>query len=70
MDNKEYLTNEERQAIKTLNFVASFDGIITDESEIRYILNQGVEKFIPNKRRHLVSITDTAYPIRIKIKKS
>jgi flagellar assembly factor FliW len=63
---KEFLTNEEKQAIKVLNFIATYDGIIQSEDEIKYLLKQGIEKFIPKKRRHLVSITETAYPVRIK----
>jgi hypothetical protein len=63
---KEFLTNEEKQAIKVLNFIATYDGVIKSEDEIKYLLKQGIEKFIPKKRRHLVSITETAYPIRIK----
>ena len=35
-------------------------------SLIKFLLKQGIEKFIPKKRRHLVSITETAYPVRIK----
>jgi hypothetical protein len=61
-----YLTDQEKQAIKVLNFIAEHDGIIQSEDEIRFILNRGIEKFIPKSRRHLVSITKTAYPIRIK----
>ena len=63
---KEFLTNEEKQAIKVLNFIATYDGVIQSDDEIKYLLKQGIEKFIPKKRRHLVSITETAYPIRIK----
>ena len=63
---KEFLTTEEKQAIKVLNFVSTYDGVIQSEDEIKYLLKQGIEKFIPKKRRHLVSITETAYPIRIK----
>ena len=63
---KEFLTNEEKQAIKVLNFIATYDGVIEDEEEIKYLLKQGIEKFIPKNRRHLVSITETAYPVRIK----
>ena len=63
---KEFLTNEEKQAIKVLNFIATYDGVIESEDEIKYLLKQGIEKFIPKKRRHLVSITKTAYPVRIK----
>ncbi len=60
------LTEKEKQSIRVLNYIATFDGVIEDETEIKYLLNRGIEKFIPNKRRHLVSITETAYPIRIK----
>ncbi len=63
---KEFLTNEEKQAIKVLNFIATYDGVIQSDDEIKYLLKQGIEKFIPKKRRHLVSITETAYPVRIK----
>ncbi len=60
------LTQNEKQAIRTLNYIATFDGIIVDEEEIKYLLQSGIDKFIPKKRRHLVSITETAYPVRIK----
>lgn len=60
------LTNEEKQAIKVLNFIATYDGVIESEDEIKYLLKQGIEKFIPKEHRHLVSITETAYPVRIK----
>ena len=63
---REFLTNEEKQAIKVLNFIATYDGVIQSEVEIKFLLKQGIEKFIPKKRRHLVSITETAYPVRIK----
>ena len=43
-----------------------FDGVIESEDEIKYLLNEGIKKFITPKRQHLVSITETAYPIRIK----
>lgn len=62
----ESLTEKEKQSIRTLNYVATFDGIITDENEIRFILELGIKKFISKKRQHLVSITENAYPIRIK----
>lgn len=64
---QEILTDNEKQAIKVLNFAAAYDGIITSEDDIRYILNAGIKKFIPNKRRHLVRITKYSYPIRIEI---
>lgn len=62
---KDYLTDEEKQAIKVLNFTATHDGIIQSEDDIKYLLNRGIEKFIPKKRRHLVYIAET-YPIKIK----
>lgn len=60
------LTDKEKQSIKTLNYIATFDGVIESEDEIKYLLNEGIKKFITPKRQHLVSITETAYPIRIK----
>ena len=60
------LTDKEKQSIRTLNYIATFDGIIESEDEIKYLLNEGIKKFITPKRQHLVSITETAYPIRIK----
>lgn len=62
----EFLTNKEKQSINVLNFIATYDGLIQSEDEIKYLLRQGIEKFIAKKRRHLVYITETAYPIRIK----
>jgi hypothetical protein len=61
----EVLTDKERQSIRTLNFIATYDGIL-DDTSIRVLLNEGIKKFISLKRQHLVSITETAYPIRIK----
>jgi len=66
MENTDFLTDQEKQAIKILNFQATFDGIVTSEDDIKFILEQGIKKFIAKKRQHLVSITKTAYPIRIK----
>jgi len=63
------LTNKEKNSIKTLNYIATFDGIIKSEEEIKYILMKGIEKFISPNRQHLVSITQTAYPIKIKYEK-
>jgi len=60
------LTDKEKQSIRTLNYIATFDGVIESEDEIKYLLNEGIKKFITPKRQHLVSITETAYPIRIK----
>lgn len=62
----DFLTNEEKQSIKVLNFIATYDGVIQSEDQIKYLLKQGIEKFIPKKRRHLVSIIETTYPIKIK----
>lgn len=64
-----FLTTAEKQSIKTLNYVATFDGIIENEDDIRTLLDYGIKKFIPKSRQHLVAITETAYPIRIKILK-
>ena len=61
------LTNEEKKAIKVLNFVATFDGVIEDAVCIEYLLNEGIKKFIPKKRQHLVSVNESVYPIRIVI---
>jgi transaldolase len=60
------LTEKEKQSIRTLNFIAEFDGIIEKEEDIKYLLNEGIKKFIAPKRQYLVSLTETAYPIRIK----
>ena len=60
------LNNTEKQSIKALNFIATFDGIIKSEDEIKYMLQKGIEKFVSKRRQHLCSITETAYPIRIK----
>lgn len=68
-DEKEFLTNEEKHAVKVLNHIALYDGIIRDENDIIFLLEKGIEKFIPKKRRHLVSIAKTAYPIKIVVKK-
>lgn len=66
MKNTETLTSEEKAIIKVLNFTATFDGIITSQDDIKFLLQNGIERFIPKKRQHLVSITETAYPIKIK----
>ena len=66
---EQYLTDKEKQSIKVLNFIASFDGIIQSEHDIEYLLIEGIMKFIPKKRMHLVSISQKSYPIQIKIKK-
>lgn len=61
----DFLTNEEKQTIKVLNFIAKYDGVLTEDEEIKFLLNEGIEKFIAPKRQHLVSISRTSYPIRI-----
>ena len=66
---KNKLTNEEKRVIKVLNFVATFDGLIK-EDEIKYLLDQGIDKFISKKHRHLVTISETDYPTKIKVKKT
>jgi len=63
---KTELTNEEKAIIRALNFTACFDGFMT-ESEIKHILKEAIVKFIPKSRRHLVSVSETAYPIHIKL---
>ncbi len=63
------LTIKEKEAIRTLNFIAEFDGVISLEEDIKYLLRQGINKLIHENRHHLLSITQTAYPIRIKIHK-
>jgi len=65
----ENLTDNEKQAINVLNFIATYDGIIKSEDEIKYLLKQGIENFIPKKRRRLVFINENNYPIRITVKK-
>lgn len=62
----EKLTSEEKKIIRVFNFVAEYDGIIEHEEDVKFLLEEGVKKFIPKGRRHLVSITETAYPIRLK----
>lgn len=62
----EFLTNKENQSIKVLNFIGTYDGVIQSEDEIKFLLKEGIRKFITKKRQHLVSITETAYPVRIK----
>jgi hypothetical protein len=63
---EQHLTNDEKTAIRTLNYVATFDGVIKSEEEIKYLLQQGIEKLIPKKRQHLCKISQTTYPIKIK----
>lgn len=67
---KTYLTNEEKQSVKVLNYIAKYDGIIRSEEDIVYLLNQGIEKFIPKSRRHLVRVNTDAYPVRISVQKA
>lgn len=63
-----YLTDSEKDAIKVLNYIARFDGIIKSDEEIRYLLRMGIDKFIAKSRRHLVSISENGYPIKITYK--
>lgn len=63
-----YLTKQEKQSIRVLNFAATFDGIIQSEDDIKFLLVRGIKKFITPKRHHLVRITETAYPVKIVIK--
>ena len=65
--NTNILTSEERHALNVLNYIVTYDGIITSEDEIKYLLQQGIEKFIAKKRQHLVRIRES-YPIKIVIK--
>jgi len=59
------LTDKEKQSIRVLNFTATYDGMM-EEHDIRFLLEMGIKKFIAPKRQHLVSITERAYPMRIK----
>lgn len=61
------LSETERKAISVLNFIATYDGLL-GAAEIKYVLGCGIEKFIPKKKRHLVSISENSYPIKIRIK--
>ncbi len=63
------LTPQEKQAVKVLNFIARYDGIIQCEDDIILLLQHGIEKFISKKHRDLVLINRNVYPIRITIKK-
>jgi glutamate racemase len=63
------LSDREIGAVKALNFVASHDGILTEEQDIKYILSSGMEKFIPKRKRHLLEVREDHYPIRILISK-
>ena len=40
------LTPQEKQAVKVLNFIARYDGIIQCEDDIILLLQHGIEKFI------------------------
>lgn len=64
--NRQDLTDQEKLAIRVLNFIATYDGIIQSEDDIKFLLTQGINKFIPKKRHHLVSVTESAYPVHIK----
>jgi hypothetical protein len=66
MAKKQFLTENEKTAIRVLNYIATFDGIITSNDDIFYLLNQGVQKFIPKGKRNLVSINEDSYPLKIR----
>jgi len=66
MKKNEVLTEKEKQSIRVLNYVATYDGVITNDTDVEYLLQQGIKKFVSKKRQHLVSLTETAYPMRIK----
>jgi hypothetical protein len=61
------LTDKELAYIKAINYIVSYDGIITSNEDIKYLINQAIEVLIPKYKRHLVSVTETAYPTKIKI---
>lgn len=66
---KPQLSTYEKGIIKALNFLATLDGIISSEDDRRYMLEEGIRKGISKKNQHLLSITQTAYPMKIKIKR-
>lgn len=68
-DKKNVLTSSEKQAIKVLNHIATFDGIIQYEDDIKYILQSGIEEFIHPKNREYVYISTKSYPMQIEILK-
>lgn len=70
MEIETHLSSEEKMAVKVLNFIATYDGVITSDDDIKYLLQQGIEKFIPKKHRHLVSVSKHHYPIHIIIHKA
>lgn len=64
------LSDLEKQSIAVLNYMVTFDGVIRNEDEMRYMLQKVIEKFIPKKKQHMVSISETAYPIKIRTSKN
>jgi hypothetical protein len=66
---QKHLTNNEKHAIKVLNFVAEYDGIIPDESDMEAILTYGIHRFVAESRQHLCYVNTSKYPIRIKTRK-
>lgn len=65
----QFLTDKEKVVIRVLNFIATYDGIIQSEDDAKFLLEEGINKFIPKKRKHLVSVSESSYPIHIKIHK-
>jgi len=65
MKNLEIFSEQENVALKVLNYIASFDGIIRDEEEIKFILNEGIKKFISKKNRKFLKVINS-YPIKIR----
>jgi hypothetical protein len=57
-------TAQEKEAIKVLNFIASYDGIIRGEEERCYLLQQGILKFIAKSRQQKLKINED-YPQKI-----
>lgn len=64
-----FLTPKQITHIKTLNYIATYDGVIENEDDMVYLLDKGIEKFIPKNKRHLVKINTSRYPIGIDILK-
>jgi hypothetical protein len=63
------LTKKEKQAIKTLNYVAAFDGIISDENEMEMLLNYGIKKFVSLEKQRYVKVNTNVYPMRIQVRR-
>lgn len=63
LDNEE-LIDKEKQSIRVLNYVATFEDNINSEN-VWSILHHGIEKFIDKDRRQLVTINSSKNPKRI-----